>query len=216
MIALAVVGLLAVSGLAIASEGDPDDTVGNYHYDAVNDFLFWNVTSLENQSVNYDLLYAALLDDCTLDDGPYTYSYNGDAITLTPPVADNCAALTGGFVYGPNFQINHGSVMKLVNSLMDGAQGRGCVIREFARSGVGKDDKQMADSEFIAPDPATEAIGSNSVEFVTFETNCLHGKKGEGEGVSAGPPAHVLEKKATKAAEKWPEGKPGKGPKNGD
>lgn len=214
VISLTIVGLLAMSGIAMASshQEEKNDTVGNYFYDADNDFLFWNVTSLESQSVNYEALYAALLADCTLEAGPYTYSYDGAAITLTPAVNQNCSALTGNFVYGPNNQINHGTVMKMINSMIDGP-GRGCIIREFAKSGVGQDDKQTPDPEFVAPDPSATAIGSDMVEFMTFQTDCIHGKKAKDgdESNRGGPPEHVLQKKA----EKWgTDGKPGKGPKN--
>ncbi len=215
VIALTVLGLMAMSGIAIADghEQEKNDTVGNYAYDADRKFFFWNATSLQTPIVDYDTDYATLLDECTLGADTYGYSLTAGEITLDPAVSEDCSPLNGGFIFGPNGQTNHGQLMKLVNSLIEG-QGRGCIIREIAKSGVGKEDRQTADPEFVAPDPA-EAI-SGTVAFTTFETDCLHGKKGANEaGGQGGPPAHVLQKKAEKQAQKWPDGKPGKGPKNG-
>lgn len=194
VVVLAVFGLFALSGVAMAATAESDDTVGNYYYDVDNDFLMFNVTSDEDPE-SFD----ELQENCTLDE-EYGYSYDGTEIDLTPAVEDGCSDVTGDFAYGPNGQINHGTIMKLINGLYEGQQ-RGCVIREFAQTDLGKTDQQAADPDFEAPDPSEEEPIENQEEFTfeNFTTNCLHGPNGEdvepedGDG-NGGPPPHVLEK----------------------
>ncbi len=165
--------------------------------------------------------FASLREACSLtgvadgytvdEEGEITFKF-GETDAVLPP---GCESLTdGGVVTGPNGQVNHGMFMKLFNSLYDGP-GKGCLVRHLAHSDLGRTDETKVKTvpDYQAPDePIT--ITDGQIVFITKDADCIHGKKGEGG--SAGPPAHVLEKKAVKAAEKWPEAKPGKGPKNGN
>ena len=203
IVVLAVLGLFALSGIAMADT--EDDTIVNYHIDYEQSFLALNITSLE-YAPNFAELFEALSEECSLQDseGDYSFSFDGAVVTLNdgvnPVDLGACGDFIGGFFFGPNGQTNQGMVMKFLNSIYDGP-GRGCVIREFAHLGLGKVDKKQADPEFVVPD-LTEPLVSDVDGFMTFETNCLHGNQGE----NGGPPKHVLDKWELK----WPEGKPGK------
>jgi hypothetical protein len=205
VVVLTVLGLFALSGLALADT--QDDTVVNYTYDADEDFLALNISSLAYEP-DYEAAYETFVDACTLEgEGPFDLSYDGETVALSDAGGDvtleeGCEEIVGGFVYGPNGQVNHGTVMKFLNSIYQGP-GRGCVISQFAQMDLGKTDQQEPDPEFEVPEVSEEApLVIEGAEFMTFETNCLHGNKG-GNG---GPPQSVLEKHA----DKWGEDGPGK------
>ncbi|HUF15645.1 MAG TPA: hypothetical protein VMQ46_07135 [Acidimicrobiia bacterium] len=229
---LAIIGLFALSGLAMAATDEENDTVFNYGYDEDSQFFMWNVTSLDyepDQEALAEILFAdfdELLEACGLaagegeDEIVYGYTFDGESITLHEldsegifdPEAEgidpgDCGELNGGYVTGPNGQVNHGMFMKLFNSLYDGPN-RGCVVRHIAQSDLGKDDQQvLADPEF-EPEEDPEPIEDGNVSFTTVGADCVHSDTGDdvegaGNGGRRGPPQHVLDK--------WGEdGKPGK------
>ncbi len=229
VIALAVAGLFAGSGIAMADSHQEEkyDTVFNYGYDAGNQFLIWNVSSLDYQPNDEALLgalypdFESLREACSLTPdvvGGYSVDAEGGiTLNLIADLPPGCESLTGGgFVTGPNGQVNHGMFMKLFNSLYDGPR-KGCLVRHLAHTDLGKteDTKVQAIPGYEAPeDPVT--ITDGVIAFTTEAADCIKGKKGDGGAGTGGPPAHVLEKKAEKAAEKLSEGKPGKGPNKGN
>jgi hypothetical protein len=211
IVVLAVLGLFALSGIAMADsheEFDPDDdTLVNHFIDYDAGFLVLNITSLD-YSPDWNEMFSALDEDCRLaDEAGYSLSFNGSDVTVNdsegPVVLGDCGSFISGFFEGPNGQINKGMIMKFLNSIYEGP-GRGCVIREFAQLEFDQENRRQADPEV---DPAEASVEEplliEGAQFMSFETNCLHGNKG-GNG---GPPEHVLQKHA----EKWGEGnKPGK------
>ena len=166
VVALTVVGLLAVSGVAMAIPTDSDDadTVFNVGYDADFHVLFWG-TSPNDGSV-----------DCELEDGAVTVDFGADGAVEAADFAD--CELQAGEVDGPNGQINHGMFMRLFNSLYEG-KGRGCVIRYLAQLEFGKDDQQIKVSD-VDPEFVSAAEGDTAdVEFLTFLADCEKGKKSD-------------------------------------
>jgi hypothetical protein len=166
VVALTVVGLLAVSGVAMAIPTDSDDadTVFNVGYDADFHVLFWG-TSPNDGSV-----------DCELEDGAVTVDFGADGAVEAADFAD--CELQAGEVDGPNGQINHGMFMRLFNSLYEG-KGRGCVIRYLAQLEFGKDDQQIKVSD-VDPEFVSAAEGDTAdVEFLTFLADCDKGKKSD-------------------------------------
>ncbi len=229
---LAVLGLFALSGIALAA-GD-EDTVFNYGYDQDSQFFAWNVTSLDwepNQELLDELLeenpslagdeWGLLLAACGLeseeglDPMEYGYTFDGDTISLyeldegsfDPETQDpfdtgDCGDFQGGYVTGPSGQVNHGMFLKLFNSIYDGPH-RGCLVRHIAGSKLGKDDQKVeADPEFEAPEEI-ESIDDGRITFTTVGADCLKGPDIDDEdGDHHGPPDHVLEKKAEKQEKK--------------
>jgi hypothetical protein len=224
---LAVLGLFALSGIALAA-GD-EDTVFNYGYDQDSQFFAWNVTSLDwgpdyealAEALGLETPYDALEELCGLQDAetaPIEYTYDFDAETgkVTVDVEGDpmdCGDFQGGYVTGPSGQVNHGMFLKLFNSIYDGPH-RGCLVRHIAGSKLGKDDQKVeADPEFEAPEEI-ESIDDGRITFTTVGADCLKGPDIDDEdGDHHGPPDHVLEKKAEKQekkADKWGDGGPGK------
>lgn len=197
---IAIMGLLALSGVAAAAEDESDDTVFNFGYDSAAGAFVWNTSATDD------------VYDCTLENGPLntTYTRVPDGVVLVdeladpsgevvsfparPPEevaedvdpadgpieysgADGECGLSGGTVAGPQGQINHGMFMKLFNSRYDG-QGRGCVVRHLARSGLGKGDQQVRVGD-IDPDEETEELDEGTVEFETALADCKRGNKDE-------------------------------------
>lgn len=221
---LAVVGLFAFSGIALAA-GD-DDTVFNYGYDQDSQFFAWNVTSLDwepdyaelAEELGFDSDFEVLQELCGLQDPEaepveYTYDFDGESGGITvylegEPV--DCATFQGGYVTGPSGQVNHGMFLRLFNSIYDGPA-KGCVVRHVAQSDLGKDDQQVkSDPEFETPE-TVESITGGTINFTTAVADCQKGPDHDDEnGERGGPPAHVLEKKADKLADKWDGNHPGK------
>jgi hypothetical protein len=230
VILLAVVGLFALSGIALAAADE--DTVFNYGYDQDSQFFAWNVTSLDwepdyaalAEELGLETPFDALEELCGLQDSEaapveYTYDFNGATGGITVEVEGgpiDCGDFQGGYVTGPSGQVNHGMFLKLFNSIYDGPH-RGCLVRHIAGSELGKDDQKVqADPEFETPEEI-ESIDDGRITFKTVGADCLKGTDRNGleeeDGDRRGPPDHVVEKKAEKQAEKaekWGESGPGK------
>ncbi len=228
---LTAMGLLAISGIAMAAD---DDTVFNFGYDESNQFFYWNVTSLEHGS-GYETLEDAL-EACGLeaaegeDSVEYGYTFDGETLTvfslteegeLDEPLESvdvgECEGFVGGFVTGPQGQVNKGMFLKLFNLIYDGP-GRGCLVRHLAQSSLGMGDQMVqADPDFEAAEEGEEAltIEDGRVTFTTATTGCLNGP-GNGNGNDdndsgqGGPPQFVLDRFGGEHPGK------GKGPGNGD
>jgi hypothetical protein len=215
VIVLTAIGLLALSGIALAAVEGQEDTVFNYGYDEDSQFFAWNVTSLEYDP-NYEALedtlgdeekapsedLAALLEACGLaapegeEPIEYGYTFDGETIELyaltdgsfdpdadLPVESGDCGEITGGYVTGPEGQVNHGMFLRLFNSLYEGAN-RGCLVRHIAQSDLGKGDQQVeADPAFEAGD-TVEPIEDGTIDFTTVAADCVRGPQGgddEGE-----------------------------------
>jgi hypothetical protein len=182
-----VLGLLALSGLAIAAEHDgdePEDTVFNYGYDEENQVLVWGLSPVEN------------LVDCTLEGDPIvtTYGPTDDGVIEVPLVEFDLCGLSGVAVAGPNGQVNHGMFMKSINSVFEGTN-RGCINRFLARSPLGKGEQQIQ----VSDDPETTDVMEGdlgSVDFTTVLADCERGKKGNltGQDRAAANKAAAAEK----------------------
>jgi hypothetical protein len=183
MILAAVLGLLAISGLAIAAEheGDePEDTVFNYGYDEENQILVWGVAPAEES------------EECALEGETVetTYEESEDGVI---PIADAECGLSGVSVTGPNGQVNHGMFMKAFNSVFEGTH-RGCINRYLAGSPLGKGEDKIQVSD-VEPD-SPEVSDSGSVDFTTVLADCERGKKGDltGQDEAAANKAAAAEK----------------------
>jgi hypothetical protein len=202
---LAIVALLAVSGLASASsdtEEDSDDTVFNFAYDEEFHVFLWNITandgtydcSLENGELT--ATYGETTDDVIAVDDLTDESDETVTFENRPPDevdqeeydvaeepipysgADGECGLSGGEVTGPNGQVNHGMFLKLFNSLYEGT-GRGCLVRYIAQSDLGKGDQQINVSDVDDQFESAEAGDEGTVDFSTFSADCERGKSGE-------------------------------------
>lgn len=229
---VALIGLLTLSGMAIASaaEGEADTTVFNYGAD--DSFLFWNVTSLEGQDVDQEALdealadEEALVDECTLKGEVYSYTINGDDLTLEledsegagsaeETSAIECHEVVFVDVTGEAGQVSHGMFLEAFNETYDALSdiydlpNRGCLIRHIAGSsfGMGPDHVTAADAEEADPEEIT-----GQVEFETLVTACERGDDEEesenddsendedGEG---GPPSWVEDLKESRGPPDW-------------
>lgn len=175
---LALVGLMAGSGIAVADSHGGDetnesvaDTLLNFGYDMINRIFLWNTSDLDDP------------EGCVLE-GEQGVTYGEDAAgNLTAELggaelASKCE-LTGGEVTGPQGQVNHGMFLKLFNEMFDGpGRERGCLIRHIARSDLGKGEQQVR----VGEDPDFESVepgDSGAVDFTSVETDC---EKGPGAG----------------------------------
>ncbi len=186
IIALAVVGLLATSGLAYAAPTESEDTSFSYAYDPAFHVLVWSISDVD--------------PGCVLlgESAEPTYEVTDGVLTVVETGGD--CVLTAAEVAGPNGQINHGMFMKLFNSLYDGQGGRGCLNRYLAQSSLGKDDQQIKVGDV---DPLFEHAATDSpatLEFVTALTVCTHGKSGEPHGNSGEPHGNSGEPHGNSAA----------------
>lgn len=183
----AVLGLLAMSGLALAAEHDgaePEDTVFNYGYDEDNQVLVWGLSPVETQ------------EECALGDAVgVTYGTTDDGVIQIPLLPDDACGLTAVAVPGPNGQVNHGMFMKAINSVHEGT-GRGCVNRHIARSGLGKGDQQINVPD-VEPGSSEVTEGdTGTVDFETVLADCERGKEGNltGQDKAAANKAAAAEK----------------------
>ena len=175
IVLVALIGLLATSGLAYAAptEGDPpEDTSFTYAYDADRHILLWSVSSLDGD-------VSSLEGDgvCNVE-GVLSVTYP-DVDGVITVESDSVCALSGAEVAGPAGQINHGMFMKLFKSLYEG-HGRGCLNRYLAQSGFGKDTQKISvsdvSSEFVSVVEGDGAV----VEFTTSLADCEHGSQANG------------------------------------
>jgi hypothetical protein len=207
-----IVGLLAISGMAAASEHDlePDDredTVFNFGYDEVNKVFVWGTSPSDDTF------------DCTLENGPIdvTYGSSEDGVIQVPLLereggvvsfptlpdvepadsvdysgSDGECGVSGVSVPGPNGQVNHGMFMKAINSVYEG-KGRGCINRFIAGSHLGKGDQQIQVPEADADSP--ELI-DGAIDFNTVLADCQHGNDGglTGQEKAAAKKAAAAEK----------------------
>ena len=171
---VALIGLLATSGLAYAAptEGDPpEDTSFSYAYDSEAHILLWSISSIDGD-------VSSLEGDgvCNLE-GSLSVTYP-DVDGLITVESDSVCALSGADVAGPGGQINHGMFMKLFNSFFDEGYGRGCLNRSLAQSVLGKDTQMISvsdvSSEFVS------VVEGAEVEFTTTLANCEHGNQANG------------------------------------
>ncbi len=221
---LTAIAMFALSGLALAAEGD--NTVVNFGYDQNSQFFMWNVTSLDHEpydegseeGAESDL--DALLEACGLENTEeatsYGFTFDGETIRLfelddegnfdpegEPVELGDCGTLTGGFVTGPAGQVNHGMFMKLFNSMYDGPN-RGCLVRLIARSDLGKGDHKVKPGvdDGDGSDEPTLTVEDGNMTFTTLTTECQGkgARDGEDDAESdsdtgrRGPPQHVLDK----------------------
>lgn len=169
IVALVVVGLMAFSTVAVGAptEDDDADTIFNFGYDEEFHYLFWSSSPVDGE-------------DCALEDGEVAVAFDEGA----PSIEGFLCELMGAEVAGPNGQINHGQFMKLFNSMYAG-QGRGCLNRFLAKSGLGKGDQQIKVgddmSAFIPADESTEF----SVVFETHYATCDKGNRHDTDGAGA-------------------------------
>ncbi|HEU4320326.1 MAG TPA: hypothetical protein VFS66_09615 [Acidimicrobiia bacterium] len=228
VVGLTVIAAFALAGMALAAEGD--DTVLNYGYDQENHFFIWNVTSLDyspDDALLEETLegyeeeqFAALLEACGLEgddpENPDTYTYTYDPATGLITVSSEgdseggdtdseeivCGEFQGGDVTGPAGQVNHGMFLKFFNENYEG-EGRGCIVRHIARSGLGKGDQQVKVDDTASDEPTEPAeeeteVVEGSISFTTVTTDCHRGKGGADEETEdnegGGPPEHVLQK----------------------
>lgn len=171
IVLVALIGLLATSGLAYAAptEGDPpEDTTFSYAYDADRHILLWSVSSLEE----------AAGVDCALEGASLVY---GDTVegVISVEYGEGCG-LSGADVAGPQGQINHGMFMKVFNSLFDEGYGRGCLNRSVAQSVLGKDTQMISVSDVSSEFVSVVEEGIAAVEFTTSLANCEHGSQANG------------------------------------
>lgn len=209
VVGLTVVAALAISGIALAAEGD--DTVLNFGYDEDSRFFILNVSSLDYSPDGEqldDILEGqeeaqldALLAACGLEgddpDNPEVYEYTYDPATGVITVSSEggesdgeeivCGDFIGGDVTGPAGQVNHGMFMKFFNATFEG-EGRGCIVSKIARSGLGKGDQQVkaddaaeSDGEATEPTEGESEVAEGSISFTTVTTDCQHGNGGAEE-----------------------------------
>lgn len=199
VVLIALVGLLAVSTVAVAEheETHDEDTLFSFGYDETNHVVAINLGP-------NDTLY-----ECDLQNGPLSATYGeadsdqnipidlledldgvkvfdprlqdelAEGLTeASDPVeysgADGECGVAGVVVAGPNGQINHGQFMKAAKSLFD-VEGQGCIVRYLAKSDIGKTDStKLATSDV---DPLFEIGETGDITFATFEADCSRGAK---------------------------------------
>ncbi len=201
IVLLIVIGLLALSGMALAQshEGEEsEDTVFNFAYDDISHLLVWNTSPTEGlndctlQNPENGLLnatYGLTVEGLIVVDGltqgvdpnvtevSFPARVDGDA--FLPYSFDSECGLRAADVTGPNGQVNHGMIMKAWNSAWDGV-GRGCLNRYLAGSELGKDEQQIKASDDSGFTPVTDGV-TGEIAFLTFPADCEHGN-GNGNG----------------------------------
>lgn len=168
---LAIVALLAVSGLASASsdtDEDGDDTTFSFAYDEEFQVFLWNITVDDGE---VDCSLEGSVDVTYGDPGP-----DGEITIINP--SDTECEISGAEVTGPNGQVNRGMFLKLFNSLYEGT-GRGCLVRYIAQSDLGMGDQQINVSDADDQFESASTDDTSSVEFSTFSADCERGKSGE-------------------------------------
>lgn len=184
-----IIGLLAISGLAMASShsAEKNDGVLNFAADSGPDgeFLFWNITSLEFGEDDFTGLY----DSCALEgQGPFQYTWDGAALQLDGYTDDGtCSSFQGGDVTADGHPLNHGAFMSAFNSWYEGT-GRGCIVRHLAQSDLGK----------------TTDTTAGEIDFESAALDCQHGNS------SVDHPTDNDSDTSPPGKDKWGEDKPGR------
>ena len=211
-VATVVIAVLALSGVALAQDGDPapdegadetEDTGFNFAYDEIFQLFVFNLWDNANgpwdcalNSAGAELTYgvdgegdesSVVVSELTIDGEAATFESTDDE--ADPPAEpleygiDNECTLKGVSVAGPNGQINHGMFMKLFNSTWDGGPGRGCVNRFLARSDLGKGDQQVTVSEAAEAEFTPVADGdTGEVGFTSVLADCKREKGNRDSG----------------------------------
>lgn len=196
--AISLISIIGLSGIAIAEhEPAKEDTTFSFGYDEENHVLAVNqgpndglyVCEFENGLLTAQ--YGESSDDGlipvdTLEEDGGTKRFNprlqhelaDGLVEAGEPYAyagaDGECQVNGVVVAGPNGQINHGQFMKAFKSLID-VKGHGCLNRYLAQSDLGKTEATKVQTSDVDPEPA--AFESGQLSFLTFEADCLHGKK---------------------------------------
>lgn len=232
---LAGIALFALSGIALASDGD--DTVINHGYDKDSHFWILNVTSLEYstndeepeaegeiEAATAEQEFADLVEECGLeatdDEGQpieYEYAVTDGTLAVNGPDGDvtECGEWYFGDVTGPAGQVNHGMFMKHLNEWYEG-DNRGCIVSHIARSPLGKGDQQVeasGEQDGESPSNGMSDPVEGTIAFTTIPADCDKGPDRDGEdsaeddgdGERRGPPDHARNK-----ADKWGGDGPGK------
>lgn len=240
----AVLGMLAISGLAMAAtEDDREDTTFNFGYDEQYRILVWGTSDVDG------------LYDCAIE-GETAVTYGAEendvieielleqdgTVLLFPPTAaedladglepveedfayngsDDECGVVGTSVEGPNQQVNHGMFMRAFNQMYDGP-GRGCLVRFLAQSDLGKGDQQINVPD-VDPDADQVAEGDvGSVDFTSLLADCKHGNRPgdadsetDGEGNGNRPDDPGAQGRANAAEKKGGNGNNGNGNGNGN
>lgn len=211
-VAIVVVAVLGLSGIALAQEGEPlpderpsdiEDTGFNFGYDEIFQILVFNMWGTIDGPWNCSLDGAdtevtygvdgegddssIVVSELSIDGEPVTFASTDDeadpAIEPLDYGIDNECTLKGVEVAGPNGQVNHGMFMKMFNSMWDGGPGRGCVNRFLAQSDLGKGDQHITVSEAADADFTPVADGdTGEVGFTTVLADCKREKHNRSDG----------------------------------
>lgn len=201
---LAIIAMIATSGIALAEheEDHAEDTSFSFGYDEANHILSVHtgandglyVCEFENGVLTAQYGEAdeeGVIPVDSLEDEGGAKEFNPrlqheleEGLTeATEPFAyagaDGECKVNGVAVAGPNGQINHGQFMKAFKSLID-LKGHGCLNRYLAQSDLGKTDSTKVRTSDV--DPEFTAGTSGEVSFVSFEADCVHGKKDKTTG----------------------------------
>ena len=203
-VAAVVVGVLALSGVAWAEDGEPVeepadafDTGFNFGYDEIFHLFVFNLWDNADgpwdcsvDSADAETTYGVVgegdvseivVGELTIDGESAAFDSTDDE--ADPPIepleygVDTECTMFGVEVSGPNGQVNHGMFMKLFNSMWDGGPGRGCVNRHLAQSELGKGDQQVTVSEAEDADFTPVADGdTGEVSFTSVVADCKRDK----------------------------------------
>lgn len=205
--AAVLAALMAISSVALADHEEPrdDDTIVSFGYDAENDYLALNsgdndtpwICDFSNGALEAgygDSDGSPIVETLEGEGGEWEFlpreehevSDDYETAEDPSPYSDGECELVLSSIAGPNGQRNHGQFVKAAKNLLD-MKGHGCIIREFAKSDIGKGGElDDLDDEF-------EAGTEGEIQFTTFEADCEKPNKkgGNGErGKSADAPGH--------------------------
>lgn len=186
--------LLGFSSVALADHEEPreEDTIVSFGYDELNHILALNSGDNDTPWVcNFadgalDATYIDILDgffeietlqsegsDWEFDaraEHEVSEEYDAEEGTTPYAGADGTCGASGALVGGPNGQINHGQFMQAAKSLLGDMKGHGCIVREFAKSDIGKTESTKLRRGDV--DESFEPGDSGQITFHTFEADC--------------------------------------------
>lgn len=230
--------LVASAGVASAANyiTDDGDTTLNFGYDEANHVFIADVSATDEPFIceleNGTLVlgYGEVGEDgtvpvLTLDDesGAVEFAFRpAEEVGEGYLSADAPALYTGPEgecgLFGTVFDgvVDHGAFMTAFNEYLDGLdiQGRGCLVRVLAQSGLGKGDQQISEDDV---DPNFTVGETGQVDFTTVFASCEHGKPEFDEdhpGRSANHPTPG-DHPGQGGDHPTPEDHPGKGPGHG-